>query len=199
VSQTETAKHRANKRMLYVFLAGLIIVVPVSLYYGLKAKVPAGAGEVITPKGVALTDSSFGPVKIGMTLTQLASAIGPLGDTTKLNRECDIVSATDPYKLPPGISITAVNGRVARIDVENDSVATDKGVRVGDTEEKVKKLYGSGVVVEPHKYIDGHYLEVRSGSDSATAKGLVFETDGKKVTTFRAGYWEPVRWVEGCG
>jgi hypothetical protein len=185
--------------MLWLFLAGLLVVVPASIYYGMKARVPAGTVEPTTPADAVLTDSSYGPVKIGMTLTELGSAIGPLGDTTKLNRECDIVSATDPYRLPAGISITQVNGRVARIDVENDSVATDKGVRVGDTEDKVKKLYGSGVIVEPHKYIDGHYLEIRSGTDSATAKGVVFETDGKKVTTFRAGFWEPVRWVEGCG
>ena len=86
-----------------------------------------------------------------------------------------------------------------RIDIENDSIATDKGIRVGDSEEKVKQMYGSGLIVEPHHYTDGHYLEIRFGNDSATAKGIVFETDGKKVTTFRAGFWDPVRWVEGCG
>ncbi len=145
-----------------------------------------------------LTDSSFGEIKIGMTLGQLQRTIGPLGDTTKMKRSCDIVSSTDPYRLPAGVSITQVNGRVARIDVENDSIATDKGIRVGDSEEKVMAAYGSAVIVEPHKYIDGHYLEIKSGTDSATAKGVVFETDGKKVTTFRAGYWNPVRWVEGC-
>lgn len=194
-----TAKHRENRLFAYLFVAALLVVVPLSIYFGkkssdeLKAAVSPPAATV-----PALTDSSFGVVRIGMTLGQLQAAIGELGDTTKLKRECDIVSAADPFKMPAGVSITQVNGRVARIDIENDSVATDKGVRVGDTEAKVMKLYGSGVIVEPHKFISGHYLEIRSGTDSATAKGIVFETDGKKVTTFRAGFWDPVRWVEGC-
>lgn len=192
-----TEKHRANRGFIALFIVGLLVVIPVSVYIGRNSRAePEQAAE--SASKIALTDSSFGPVKIGMTLAQLETAIGPLGDTTKLNRDCDIVSAVDPFRLPAGVSLTQVNGRVARIDVENDSVATDKGVRVGDTEDRVKQLYGSGVIVEPHKYIDGHYLEIRSGSDSATAKGIVFETDGKKVTTFRSGYWEPVRWVEGC-
>ncbi|MDQ6717616.1 MAG: hypothetical protein M3Z17_04605 [Gemmatimonadota bacterium] len=194
-----TEQHRTNKVFAYLLIAGLLVVVPVSIWYGKKAHTEQV--DVETPLAASLpslTDSSFGAVRIGMTLGELQAAIGQLGDTTKLKRECDIVSATDPFKMPAGVSITQVNGRVARIDIENDSVATDKGIRVGDTEAKVMQMYGSGVIVEPHKYISGHYLEIKSGTDSATAKGVVFETDGKKVTTFRAGFWDPVRWVEGC-
>jgi hypothetical protein len=199
-----TEEHRVNKRFGYLFLAGLIVVVPFSFYYGKKARTDtpeAAAVQAGTDTAAAhavLTDSSYGDVRIGMTLAQLQAAIGTLADTAKLNRDCDIVSASDPYRLPAGVSITQVNGRVARIDVENDSIATDKGIRVGDSEAKVKEAYGNALIVEPHKYIDGHYLEIKSGSDSATAKGVVYETDGKKVTTFRAGFWDPVRWVEGC-
>lgn len=194
-----TEQHATNRGFAYLLVIGLLIVVPISIWYGRKARAEQVAVETPAAASLpALTDSSFGAVRIGMTLGQLQSAIGQLGDTTKLKRECDIVSASDPFRMPAGVSITQVNGRVARIDIENDSVATDKGIRVGDTEEKVKQMYGAGVIVEPHKYIDGHYLEVRFGTDSATSKGIVFETDGKKVTTFRAGYWDPVRMVEGC-
>ena len=199
-----TQEHRTNRRFAYLLVVGLIIVIPVSVYYGRKARLDnadQGARVAGTDSATAhavLTDSSFGDIRIGMTLPQLQSAIGTLGDTTKMNRACDIVVASDPYRLPAGVSIMQVNGRVARIDVENDSIATDKGIHVGDSEDKVKQAYGNSVIVEPHKYIDGHYLEIKSGTDSATAKGIVFETDGKKVTTFRAGFWDPVRWVEGC-
>jgi hypothetical protein len=199
-----TAEHRTNKRFAILLLVGLIIVIPLSFYYGRKARLenPEGVtserGTDTATAHAVLTDSSFGDIRIGMTLPQLQSAIGTLGDTTKMKRACDLVSASDPYRLPAGVSITAVNGRVARIDVENDSIASDKGIRVGDSEAKVKEAYGNALIVAPHAYIDGHYLEAKSGSDSATAKGIVYETDGKKVTTFRAGFWEPVRWVEGC-
>lgn len=193
-----TSQHRVNKKFLLLFVAGLAVVVPASVYYGRKAHVQEASAFAPPDSGVVLSPDGFGPVRIGMTLAELAAAIGTLGDTAKLNRECDIVSANDPYRLPAGVSITQVNGRVARIDVESDSIATDKGIHVGDSEAKVKEAYGSAVSVLPHKYIDGHYLEVRVGADSATARGMVFETDGKKVTTFRAGFWDPVRWVEGC-
>lgn len=199
-----TEKHRINQRFAYLFLGGLIFVVPFSIYYGRMARtdsseaVAAQSAPDTAAAHAVLTDSSLGDIRIGMTLAALQRAIGTLADTTKLNRACDIVSASDPYRLPAGVSIIQVNGRVARIDVENDSIATDKGIRVGDTEAKVKEAYGSSVIAEPHKYIDGHYLEIKFGTDSATAKGIVYETDGKKVTTFRAGFWDPVRWVEGC-
>lgn len=198
MTDTVTQKHLTNKRFALLLLAGLLVVAPASVYFGLKGRGKPAATATPAAALSTLTDSSYGPVRIGMSLKELEAAIGPLGDTTKLNRSCDIVSAADPYRLPPGVSITQVDGRVARIDIENDSISSDKGVRVGDSEERVKQLYGTGLIIEPHKYISGHYLEIRSGTDSATAKGLVFESDGKKVTTFRAGFWEPVRWVEGC-
>lgn len=197
MSDYVTEKHRVNMGFLAALAVGMVFVIPASIYFGMQARVGPGPNESAAVLA-QLTDSSYGPVRIGMTLPQLQKAIGPLGDTTKLNRECDIVSAIDPYRLPAGVSITQVNGIVARIDVENDSIATDKGIRVGDSEEKVKQAYGSALIVEPHHYTDGHYFEMRFGTDSATSKGIVFETDGKKVTTFRAGFWEPVRWVEGC-
>lgn len=200
MSDYVTNKHRINMGFAAALAAGLVFAVPISIYYGMQARVESGRAA-FDGTFYPLTDSSYGPVKIGTTLSQLQTAIGQLGDTTKIDRSCDIVSAVDPYRLPAGVSITQVNGIVARIDIENDSIATDKGIRVGDSEEKVKRAYGSAVIVEPHKYISGHYLEIKSGSDAqknATAKGIVFETDGKKVTTFRAGFWDPVRWVEGC-
>ena len=50
---------------------------------------------------------------------------------------------------------------------------------------------------EPHKYVEaGHYLIVSSPSD--TTRQLVFETDGKRVTSYRVGRTPEVRWVEGC-
>ena len=59
-------------------------------------------------------------------------------------------------------------------------------------------LYGGRVKSEPHKYVrGGHYLVVPSPADSDAQ--LVFETDGKRVTSYRVGRLPEVRWVEGCG
>jgi hypothetical protein len=37
------------------------------------------------------------------------------------------------------------------------------------------------------------------GDSASAGKALVFETDGKHVTMFRAGRLPEVKWVEGCG
>jgi hypothetical protein len=37
------------------------------------------------------------------------------------------------------------------------------------------------------------------GDSASAGKAIVFETDGKRVTMFRAGRMPEVEWVEGCG
>ena len=70
----------------------------------------------------------------------------------------------------------------------------------GDTEAKVKETYsGKGTyTVEPHPYTGpkGHYLIF--DADGKGGKLLIFETDGSKVTMFRAGDEGAVRAIEGC-
>jgi hypothetical protein len=79
-------------------------------------------------------------------------------------------------------------------DKGKSSTATIKGIRIGDSELHVKKVYGGRVAVETHHYDpDGHYLNIESGNYE-----LRFETDGKKVVSFYAGMPEAVAFVEGC-
>jgi hypothetical protein len=103
-----------------------------------------------------------------------------------------------PADGPRGISFMVIRGRVARVDVESGRTSTEAGARIGDTETKIKKLYGRRVRVEPHAYAEGapwHYLIV-PGPDRKHA--LVFETDGHRVTSYRAGRRPEVEYVEGC-
>lgn len=111
---------------------------------------------------------------------------------------------------------------------EGRAVATAAGVRIGDAESRIDSLYAGRVERRPHKYTDGRYLVVREHPDStkrhlvvreradsasvpqtATEPGaappnsrrdfrLVFETDGARVTRFRAGLFPSVEYVEGC-
>jgi hypothetical protein len=86
------------------------------------------------------------------------------------------------------------NGHLVRVDVDKSGIATTEGVQVGDSEEHVKQVYGSRLKIEPHVYTNGHYLTIRNGN-----YGVRFETDLGKVSTFYAGTFEAVRYVEGCG
>jgi hypothetical protein len=51
----------------------------------------------------------------------------------------------------------------------------------------------------PHKYTDGAYLIVMPFAPADTLHRYVFETDGQRVTVYRAGLYPPVEYVESCG
>ncbi len=141
-----------------------------------------------------VTYNSFGGVKIGMTVSKASKAFG-----TRLVRDagyeggCYYVSPSRGFK---GVSFMVNDGSIARIDIDGKGYATDKGAKVGDTEARIKSLYKGMVKVSEHPYLDsGHYLEVKFDGGNYS---IIFETDGKRVTRFRAGRSEEVGYIEGC-
>ena len=90
--------------------------------------------------------------------------------------------------------------RVVRIDVDSGAAATSEGARVGDAESRILGLYAGRVESGPHKYVSGgKYLTVRAANPADSAYRLIFETDGQKVTRYRAGQRPQVEYVEHCG
>jgi hypothetical protein len=139
-------------------------------------------------------EDGVGPVKIGMSLSQLDAVLHErfLMPPNKNDQGCFYANP----KLHPYISFMIENGHLVRIDVESPGVSTSTGIRVGDWESHVQQVYGSRVKVEAHKYVDtGHYLTVRSSSGHY---GIRFETDQGKITSFYAGTFEAIQYVEGC-
>ncbi len=129
------------------------------------------------------------------TVSDLALSEEGLG---QIQTQCDFVFPAVGAGIPEGVSVMVVKGKIARIDVDTGSVTTEDGAKIGDSEDRIKSIYGEEVRVEPHKYNEGwHYLTVMGDSASA-GKALVFETDGKRVTMFRGGRLPEVKWVEGC-
>lgn len=96
------------------------------------------------------------------------------------------------------VRLMVVNDTVVRVEVDSLPVATTWGDRVGDSESDVLRRHVGRVQVQPHKYTgpEGHYLIVTAPDD--TLHRLVFETDGQRVTMYRAGLRPYVDWVEGC-
>jgi hypothetical protein len=146
------------------------------------------------PKPWALRLNGIGPVRIGMTLDQLNSA---LSENFKRPKESEDQSCfyVEP-RAHPQIAFMIEDGRVVRIDVSGPGIRTDKGAQIGDSEQRVKDLYGPTMGVEPHFYdyeIGSHYLYFES-SDNA----IRFETEGGKVFVFYAGRSSAVSYVEGC-
>ncbi|MBC8137392.1 MAG: hypothetical protein H8F28_16045 [Fibrella sp.] len=148
--------------------------------------------------------NGIGPVRLGMTL---AKAI----DATQVSWKVEYaVSEGDcryahPENAPKGadgyptLSFMVVDGVVVRAEVGRRGISTVSGVQVGDTEQKVKETYPGKIKVETHPYDDkGHYL-IYTPTERKDAKfRLIFETDGKVVTSYRAGRVPEVHWIEGC-
>ena len=158
---------------------------------------PNGAARD-TVSDLALNEDGLGQIQIGMTLDEAVN-MGLLNERPDIKQACDFVFPAVGAGIPFGVNVMVVKGKVARIDVDTGTVTTEDGAKIGDSEDKIKSIYGDELKVSPHKYIEGgHYLTVMGDSASA-GKAMVFETDGKQVTMFRAGRIPEVEWVEGCG
>lgn len=154
------------------------------------------AGDTVSD--LALTEDGLGQIQIGMTLDEAVN-MGLLNERPDMKSACDFVFPAVGAGIPFGVNVMVVKGKVARIDVDTGTVTTEDGAKIGDSEDKLKSIYGDELRITPHKYIEGgHYLTVMGDSASA-GKAMVFETDGKQVTMFRAGRIPEVEWVEGCG
>ena len=146
---------------------------------------------------LSLSEDGLGQIQIGMNLGDAVN-MGLLNENPTMKPSCDFVFPAVGAGIPDGVSIMVVHGKVARIDVDTGSVTTEDGAKIGDTEEAIRTMYDGEVQAEPHKFITGgHYMTVM-GDSTNVGKAIVFETDGQRVTSFRAGRLPEVKWVEGC-
>ncbi len=150
---------------------------------------PVAAGD---PSGEKLTFFGLGHIRVGMSAKEIAETGPSLGPGEGGSDDC--------YEAPiianPKITLMFESGRLTRIDVFDETVKTWSGVGIGTTEADAKRVYGAALAVEDHKYVDdGHYLIVKSRDGK---HAVVMETDGKRVTTIRAGFIDSALYVEGC-
>ena len=157
---------------------------------------PNGAGHD-SVSAVALNEDGLGPIQVGMTLTEAVN-MGLLNENPNMKTKCDFVFPAVGAGVPDNVGVMIVRGEVARIDVDTGSVTTEDGAKIGDTEEKIKSIYDGDLQIEPHKYVTGGHYMIVMGDSASAGKAIVFETNGKVVTNFRAGRLPEVKWVEGC-
>jgi hypothetical protein len=160
--------------------------------------------ERLTPDS-RLGPGRIGPVRVGMSLAEASAATG-------LHFTVDPGSSPHPERCgvavpegaPPGLSFMVEGGTtIVRIDVRGPvesppPIASDAGIRVGSPEPDVGAAY-PGIAVRPHPSVPGGRYLVHV-PDDPRVKGfeLLFETDGKVVTSFRAGVIAVVDAPEGC-
>jgi hypothetical protein len=137
----------------------------------------------------------IGAVRLGMSLRELNSAL-----RTSYTRPTDPDEKSCSYFGVPGqsgISLMLLNGRVARVDIDNAITRTVKGIQNGDSESRAVQVYGKRLKVEPNHYIpeSGHYLTLQSSNRKF---GIRFESDDGKITRYYAGTAEAIAFIEGC-
>jgi hypothetical protein len=138
---------------------------------------------------------STGPVKIGMSLAELNTALHEkfLMPQDKEEQECFYVE----QPKHPGVAFMIEEGHVTRVDVNRPGISTAEGIKVGDSEARAMRVYGNKLKIEPHYYTapEGHYLTVLSDNQRY---GIRFETDEGKIVSLYAGQRRAIAYVEGC-
>ncbi len=144
-----------------------------------------------------------GPIRLGMTVSEARRVLRDqtaylAGNTPVL--PLDSCAYLESKRIPKSLGFMFARGRIVRIDVSGTGIRTVGGAGVGDTEEKIKRLFPGQVTVEPHHYDpeNGHYLNYWPKERPKQDYGMVFETDHGRVTSFRAGTREAIALVEGC-
>lgn len=161
-----------------------------------QPRTAAPTSPVVAPW--AVSDSAAGKLRVGMTLRDAAKALRvATPDTSNADRACAYLALDS---VPKGLRLMWVDGRLARIEVGDATLPTERGARVGDTQERIDSLYRGLVTVAPHKYDPrARYLIVKSTVAADSGLRIVFETDSsRRVARYRAGREPEVEWVEGC-
>ncbi|CAN5293355.1 hypothetical protein BH09PSE1_BH09PSE1_22160 [soil metagenome] len=170
------------------------------------AVAPAAPAPAADPN--QLTAEGLGPVKIGMTAAEVASAWGPDSNPAAVGgAEPAMCDEYHPSRAPEGVNVMIQEGRLARISLINAAtIKTDRGFGLGDTGLAIKQAYGGAIIAQPAKYeaapAEDLFSWAHGGSTSyvqdPTARGVRYEIDGDgKVSRIHAG--DPaIQLVEGC-
>ncbi|MGQ2991351.1 MAG: hypothetical protein ACT6RD_04795 [Brevundimonas sp.] len=162
------------------------------------APAPVVDSNVLTPEGL-------GPVRIGMSAAEVASAWGAAPPPDDPSPEgCN---EFHPANAPEGVIVMIQAGRLTRISLIRDATQkTERGFGVGDTAAAIKQAYGGAIQAQPHKYNPAPAEDLIAWSKGGSteyvtdpaARGVRYEigTDGR-ANIIHAG--DPsIQLVEGC-
>lgn len=144
-----------------------------------------------------ITTQGLGPVLAGMTVEEAQAAAGGTGLVSQGQApgDCEYYDAEGLS----GVSFMVMDGVIARVDVREPTVATESGVRVGDSEAVVDDAYGERIQRTPNEvafdWTDLTFLP----EDSEDETRIVFGVDSSDVVAqITAGRLPEVAWPEGC-
>lgn len=176
------------------------------------AEPPASAPQAEAPAPAAttntLTAEGWGPLRIGMSLAEVAAAVGADSNPNAVggpdSEQCD---EFHPANAPAGMRVMMQQGVLTRITLsEGATLKTDRGFGVGDSAAAIKAAYGASATAIPHKYAGppAEYVTFwanRAPSadyvEDTAARGIVYEIGGDgNVAQVHAG-GPSIQYVEG--
>lgn len=154
----------------------------------LSTSVHAG-GWIVRPDGA-------GPLKVGMTLDDVNKTLGDhLQPTPPGERGSPHCYQLEPARQP-GLLLMFIDDVLKRVDVMEEGIASDRGVRLGDPVSKVQRVYGKGVLRSPAPYVEGEQTLMVRSRDGQYA--LRFATGDGRIAELAAGAWKEIQYDEGC-
>jgi len=146
------------------------------------------------PLDTHITTAGWGPVHVGMSSTDSRLAqlrFEPVPAASGVEH-CHYIQSVDV----PELRVMIEAGKVVRVETHQGRYSTPSGVRVGDSEESARNVYGQRAVARPHKYLQGAlYLIVYTADRDAA---VVLEIVNGRVVSIRGGLIPAVEYVEGC-
>jgi hypothetical protein len=158
---------------------------------------PTAALAIPVTEADELRIDGLGSMTIGMHVNDVERATGMEVDiSSDFSPQCRYGQLVDG---PRDLFLMFSRRVLVRIDVVNESaIETDTGIGVGDPISEVEDAYGDELERELHPYLGdrGSYLIF----DPEPEDGLliIFETNRRSVTSFRSGFDQQVRYIEGC-
>lgn len=164
----------------------------------IAATVPAFALDL--PNG--FSPNGIGDVKIGINVDKLEQLVHEkTGYNQYANHGCSVL--TTHLLENAGISFMIESNILTRINLDfvgkseiPATIKTDTGISLGSSEEDVKKAYPSAKV-KPNPSDPTWHTIIADSPDRQRA--IIFETDGVKVKSIRAGVYPAVAYANGCG
>lgn len=148
------------------------------------------------PENEPVTVDGMGGVKIGMTRAEAEAVLGMRFTNvygSEISPTCNFVRLTHGLE---GVWFLLVDGKLARLDVQNSKYATISGAHVGDKEDKLQQLFNGKMQLIPHPDDpeSSHTLVVYPDRD----RQAIFEAVDGVVTKYRVGKTPEVTSIDGC-
>jgi hypothetical protein len=168
-----------------------------------SGSLPSASSTPTVAVGTPVTEADelridgLGSMTIGMRVNDVERATGMEVDiSTDFGPQCRYGQLVGG---PRDLFLMFSRRVLVRIDVGTESaIETDTEIGVGDPISDVEDAYGDELERQLHPYLGdrGSYLIFNPEPEDGFL--IIFETNRRSVTSFRSGFDEQVRYIEGC-